>query len=88
MVFSLSFWICETSLLDLFMRANMPERLVDDLDFFGLLEDASPETSLARLSLLVFDVIMLLGLIFDGETGGERALFPRSPKTFVFVGWA
>lgn len=65
----------------------MPERLVDDLDFFVVVE-RSGLTSLVGdavgpMSALVFEVAIARGLPFVGEPDGEPALLCLSPSTLV-----
>jgi hypothetical protein len=95
-VFSLSLVfvsIADKSLLDRFMRVNMPVRFVEDLDFFGSLVVPSSRfdffvdgCEVTTRSLLVFDtampVVLLTFLLLEGEAEGEDlALCPRSPST-------
>ena len=73
----------------------MPARLVDDLVFFGAAEASCFDFFVGdcelRRSWLVFDAgIELFGRTFEGEDGGDRALFCRSPSTLLLAacGWS
>lgn len=89
-MFSLSFrWRADRSLLDLFIRANMPERLVDDFDFFGGTERSQLASfvgeTVGLISTLAFDDAMGRGLFLVGEAEGDPALLCRSPRILLLT---